>query len=338
MSSTQTTPDAAPVVRNYARLVSPQLIGSLLNFFFYGTLLIQVYIYRLCFPKDARSVKFVVYFIFFAMTVCTCLNAADVEYWFGSGFGDIDRFTNVRNARTYSLLVGPFIATLVQLFFACRIVVTRHSISLLAVLVGITALVQGAGGMGVGIVSYINTTRDMRRIIFIYLWLIAGAAADILIAIAMTCFLFTRPNASAPRDFLTSAVRLVVETNIFSTLVALVGLILFVCVPHRSFWVCPTMILPGVYANTLLVALNNRAFGRLESDSEAAPHAAPSTTLAFTSELATSENLFDSKRPTTRAETYHSGSTEMSFAPRDVVGLGSQSCASHMATEGECKA
>ncbi|KAJ6622764.1 hypothetical protein B0H10DRAFT_2012773, partial [Mycena sp. CBHHK59/15] len=40
-----------------SRRVSPQLIGSLLNLFFFGTLLIQVYVYRVCFPKDSFGFK-----------------------------------------------------------------------------------------------------------------------------------------------------------------------------------------------------------------------------------------------------------------------------------------
>ncbi|KAJ7710423.1 hypothetical protein B0H17DRAFT_914355, partial [Mycena rosella] len=111
------------------------LIGSLLNFFLFGTFLIQVYVYRLCFPKDSLAVKLLVYFIFLTMTVCTCLNAADVQFWFGTGFGDIARFTDARHSRFYTPLMGSFIAMLVQLFFCHRIVVIRRAAWPISVLV-----------------------------------------------------------------------------------------------------------------------------------------------------------------------------------------------------------
>ncbi|KAJ6589257.1 hypothetical protein B0H19DRAFT_1367666 [Mycena capillaripes] len=289
------SPETITIDENYAQVVTAQLIGSLLNFFFFGTLLIQVYVYRLCFPKDSLAVKCLVYFIFLAMTACTCLNAVDAEFWFGDGFGDIERFSDPRNSRIYVLLFGSFIALLVQLFFACRILTIQRAAWPLPLLVSIIALAQCAGGMGAGIVSYLdnsdNKSRDRQRTILVYLWLVAGAAADVLIAGTMTCFMLASAVVSAPRDIVKSAVRLVIETNVFSTVVALLGLVLYVGVPHTTYWVCPTMILPGIYANTLLIALNNRAIGRLD----ASPPRTASTSLAFSSHGHSTYNNRDSE-------------------------------------------
>ncbi|KAJ6562535.1 hypothetical protein B0H19DRAFT_846099, partial [Mycena capillaripes] len=97
------------------------LIGSLLNFFFFGILLVQV-----CAPlpscsTSCRIFSFVVYFIFFALTACLCLNAADVQFWFGTHFGDIESFLHPRHLWFYTPIMGSVIATLVQLFFCYRI-------------------------------------------------------------------------------------------------------------------------------------------------------------------------------------------------------------------------
>ncbi|KAJ7434276.1 hypothetical protein B0H11DRAFT_1938775 [Mycena galericulata] len=233
------------------------------QFFFFGMLLVQSYIYRLCFPKDSLGIKLLVYFILLATTVCTCLNAADVEFWFGTGFGDIARFDDPRNLRIYTPLLGSLIAMVVQMFFSFRM----------------SAMLQCTGGMGTGILSYMEAAmHDTMRTIFVYLWLIGRAAVDLLIAVTMTVLL--RPilkTSIAPRDIFKTAVRLIIETDALSAIAALLGLILYVGVPNTNYWTCPTMVLPAMYvhiyippirisnkpprntsANTLLLALNHR--------------------------------------------------------------------------------
>ncbi|KAJ7243913.1 hypothetical protein B0H12DRAFT_1129992 [Mycena haematopus] len=258
--STSLTATATP---NYAPLVSSQLIGSLLSFFFFGTLVIQVYVYRICFPKDSLFVKSVVYFIFLAMTVCTCLIAADVEAWFGRGFGNIAGLADARNSRFYNPLMGSFIGMFVQLFFSYRILSMKRAAWPFALLVGLLAFAQCAGGMGAGIVSYMDglegdAVHDSVGKILVDLWLIGGATVNVLIACTMTILL----RAGAVSEDCTCverAVRMVVESNILSVVAALLGLLLFYASPNTSYWVGPLMILPGIYANTLLVTLNTRA-------------------------------------------------------------------------------
>ncbi|KAJ7448779.1 hypothetical protein FB451DRAFT_1411205 [Mycena latifolia] len=274
MSSSQSPAAVEPALTlpNFGRIVSSQLIGSLLNFFFFGMLLVQVYVYRICFPKDSLAVKLLVYFIFLTMTVCTCLNAADVQFWFGAGFGDIARFADPGYSRFYTPLMGSFIAMLVQLFYCYRITVIRRTAWPLSVVIALISMAQCAGGMGGGIITFIaaNDAHDRPRTILVYIWLVGGAVADVVIAAAMTALLVNASSIPATRDAVRNIVRLTIETNAFSAIVAIVGLALFVGIPNTTYFICPTMILPGIYANTLLVTLNNRAITRMSASSSTA--------------------------------------------------------------------
>ncbi|KAJ7433890.1 hypothetical protein B0H11DRAFT_2208679 [Mycena galericulata] len=277
MDSTTQAPTTMPTNTSYAPIVTPQLIGSLLNFFFFGMLLVQSYIYRLCFPKDTLGMKFIVYFILLATTVCTCLNAADVEFWFGTGFGDIARFDDPRNSRIYMPLLGSLIAMLVQIFFSLRMAGMRTWP--ISVLVFLIAMLQCAGGMGTGILSYMEAAavHDTKRTVFVYLWLIGGAAVDLLIAVTMTILILKTPTA--PRDIVKTVVRLIIETNALSAIAAFLGLILYVGLPNTTYWTCPTMVLPAISANTLLLALNHRrADSEIESPTAATSAVYPPTT------------------------------------------------------------
>ncbi|KAJ7464195.1 hypothetical protein B0H11DRAFT_2240598 [Mycena galericulata] len=147
---------------------------------------------------------------------------------------------------------------LVQIFFAFRMAGMRHSIWPISVLVFLIAMSQCAGGMGTGILSYIEAAdvHDTKRTVFVYLWLIGGAAVDLLIAVTMTILILKTPTV--PRDIVKTVVRLIIETNALSAIAALLGLILYVGVPNTTYWICPTMVLPVISANTLLLALNHR--------------------------------------------------------------------------------
>ncbi|KAJ6609128.1 hypothetical protein B0H10DRAFT_2065603 [Mycena sp. CBHHK59/15] len=225
-----------PLPPNIGTITSSTLIGSLLNFFLFGTLLIQV-----C----KLAIKRIVYFVFLCMALCTCLNAADAHYWYASGFGDIVKFGQAGfSPSTRRSWVRVF----------------RTNAVWATALIALASFVQAAGGIGGGIKAYIaaNEQHDQTRTILVHMWLVGDAVADIGIAVAMT-HLLTKATEPQTRDLVRGVVRLVIETNMFCASVAIIGLVLFAALPTEDYFICLTMILPGIYANTLLVLLNNRA-------------------------------------------------------------------------------
>ncbi|KAJ7099044.1 hypothetical protein C8R43DRAFT_1048687 [Mycena crocata] len=253
-------PGLVPLPPNVGSITASPLLGSLLNFFLFGTLAVQVYVYRVCFPKDRLAIKWLVYLVALSMLVCTCLNAADAYYWWGSGFGDIVKFGDARFSPGYTPLWGSVIALAVQLFFCYRISVFGSGAMWWSGVIALVSMLQAAGGMGGGIKALIthNAQHDEIRTKLVYMWLVGDAVADLMIAVTMTTLLM---QASEPqtRDIVRGIIRLIIETNSFSASVAIVGLVLFAALPGTDYFVCPTMVLPGIYANTLLVLLNNRA-------------------------------------------------------------------------------
>ncbi|KAJ7449762.1 hypothetical protein B0H11DRAFT_2332106 [Mycena galericulata] len=233
MDSNTQAPTLILTNTGYAPIVTLQLIGSLLNFLFFGTLLVHPShpdVYRLCLPQDSLGIKLLVYFILFVATVCTCLNAADVEFWFGTGFGDIARFDDPRNSPIYTPLLGSLIAMLVQMFFSLRVAGMRTWP--ITVLVLLLAMLLCAGGMGTAILSYMEAAdvHDAKRTIFVHPWMIGGAAADLLIAATMIVLM----PPTDPCDIVKAAVRFIIKTDAVSAIAALLGLILYVGVPVRS--------------------------------------------------------------------------------------------------------
>ncbi|KAJ7250741.1 hypothetical protein C8J57DRAFT_679514 [Mycena rebaudengoi] len=261
-TTTNSTPTTPFVVNtpSYEHITSPPLIGSLLNFLLFGALAVQVYVYRVHSHQDALGLKFLVHFVFISMFVCMILNAVDVQYWFGAGFSDITRFATPRLNRFYTSIMGSFIGMVVQLYLSYRIIVLRRRLWALTTLIALISGAQCAGGMGSGILSYMKAEQvpDRTKTILLYIWIIGGATANLIIAVAMTLLLLKTTIVPSVQNIGTTVVRLFIEANSFSAITALISLILFFALPKASYYVCPMMILPGIYANTLLMTLINR--------------------------------------------------------------------------------
>ncbi|KAJ7839578.1 hypothetical protein B0H14DRAFT_3869710 [Mycena olivaceomarginata] len=244
MASSAALPPIPPTIGS---ITASQLIGSLLNFYLFGVLSVQVYVYHACFPKDKASIKYLVYLIFLFMALSTCLNAADAYFWYASGFGNLIQFSKAHISPFYTPIGGSIIASVIQMFFCYRIWIIKKSAVYLSIAIAIISLIQAIGGLGGGIKA---------------MWLIGDACADVMIAGTMTVLLTqaSRENHRQTNDLVKRIVRLIIETNALSASVAIISLILFAGVPGTNYFICPTMILPGIYANTLLVTFNNRAF------------------------------------------------------------------------------
>jgi len=72
-------------------------------------------------------------------------------------------------------------------------------------------------------------------------------------------------NDAFRNNALTKIVRLVVETNMVTTVTGIVALLMIIIYPSQNWYTCPATVLGKLYSNTLLVSLNNRISIRDES-------------------------------------------------------------------------
>ncbi|KAJ7075503.1 hypothetical protein B0H15DRAFT_956421 [Mycena belliarum] len=82
------------------------LVGSLLNFFFFGMLVIQTSTTSASIMIRASSNASVLYFILLLEGSSVCVNGWDVHHWFAVSFGDLSALQNPRNAPFYAGVVG----------------------------------------------------------------------------------------------------------------------------------------------------------------------------------------------------------------------------------------
>ncbi|KAJ7168708.1 hypothetical protein C8R46DRAFT_1191455 [Mycena filopes] len=270
MSSANSLPSAQTIFSElYFQNPTSKLIGLLLNYFLVGTLLVQFYIYRTCFPRDMLVIKMLVYFVLFACVFC---GLCETLYVIGVISGAFETFTGSQYLWFASPVFGALMATLVQLFYCFRMVTLCKRVWPLASLIGLVAIAEWAVTLASVVLQWNGSVvADRHRTILFYFYFVAGAITDVLIAAIMTTLLL-RGGSMVPqtRGLVKNIVRLIIETNTLTAIAGLLAILMFLCAPQTLYYLSPTLLIPGIYANTLLVVLNERAVMRLASSDDAA--------------------------------------------------------------------
>ncbi|KAK0454285.1 hypothetical protein EV421DRAFT_408663 [Armillaria borealis] len=254
----QPVPDGYPI----EMLSGPLIIGYLLHWGLFGTLSVQLYLYYLAFPKDKKFTKCLVYGIYIVEFVQTMLVTYNAFATFGYGFGDIDALTAIYSGWLTVPIMSGIVACVGQVFYAYRIFILSRSrtvptlITCVSLTSAVAAIITGIYTFEAGDVTKLDNRKTATAS---GIWCGASALCDIIIAICMTYYLMrSNPSFRQTRMLVTKLIRLSIETGSVTALVALVTGILFLAFPHKTFYGAPVLIVPKLYANTVLVVLNSR--------------------------------------------------------------------------------
>ncbi|KAF5329725.1 hypothetical protein D9619_009481 [Psilocybe cf. subviscida] len=249
MTSNATT-IAANIPADIAATTAPQLIGTLFNWLLFGVLSVQTYVYYLNFANDNIWSKVAVYGTYIFEIVQTAMTAADLYFWFASGFGNMSHIGNVNISPADTPILCGIIAAVVQFFFAYRIFTLRRAYWWISLLIVLAFKLQEYSRFHENL--YFPQSFDV--------WLIGDTVCDVLIAGTMSWIFFVtrREGSHHGNRILGRLVRLIVETNTLTAGMALLSFICYVTLPNSPLFVCTTLIMGKLYSNTLLVTFNNR--------------------------------------------------------------------------------
>jgi len=259
-----TDPSSIPIPPNISEITGPLLFGPIVNWALYGVLCVQIYVYSYNFPQDKPIVKFIAYFVFVVETVQTALSGADVYYWFVQGFGNMERLTEAHFAPIDIPIIHAIVAPVVKGYFCYRIWTLNKRLLKLCIVIALNTLVSLVGAAWGGIAVLKTGKFSSVSGASLYVWSISSALADILITTAMMLLLIrARCDGGRFSNFvMLRLVRLTIETNALTTVVAIATIIFYAAIPHHIYFVFTTGICGKLYTNTLLVSLNNRIYFR----------------------------------------------------------------------------
>ncbi|KDR67926.1 hypothetical protein GALMADRAFT_105210 [Galerina marginata CBS 339.88] len=124
----------------------------MLSWTLYGALSVQVYLYYIAFPKDRIHSKLLVYGLFVIETLQSMLIGRDMFLTFAIGFANVSELTNVNHSWFTMPILGGFVASVVQFFYAYRIMVLAKS-KFVASLCLKLSIMQCAGALIDGVLS-----------------------------------------------------------------------------------------------------------------------------------------------------------------------------------------
>ncbi|KAJ7451702.1 hypothetical protein FB451DRAFT_1566202, partial [Mycena latifolia] len=263
--STMSAPSSLPPIPpNISSLTAPLIIGELLGTYLFGVLTVQFYLYHLNFPDDPKYIKWLVYIVFLLDLAATTMSFADSYHWFAAGFGNLLAIDDIWLSAFDTPMIGAMLASIVQCFYCYRLWTLNKYTAPVCILVVLIALAQVTAGIYGAVVGHIAVTFSKagpKVLAAAYVVNIGAAAADVLIAVSMTILLSRSRTKHAQTDFIVKKIiNLTVETNLLSSTLAVLTVILLVGVPNTNYFTCPSIILGKIYSNSLLLMLNNRKF------------------------------------------------------------------------------
>ncbi|KAJ7151020.1 hypothetical protein C8R46DRAFT_1123213 [Mycena filopes] len=286
MVSVLTPPPDNPSREDIIWLAGPRLIGLVLNWWLFGALTVQVYVYHVNFAKDKNILKLIVYGVYLLDWVQTALATYDAFQWFVYGWGSIPALYGLYTAFLNVPALSSIIGAIVQVFFGWRIFCLSRSWIIFTGII-LLALLQLGGGGAVAYYLYTDAsevTRSDGLVRAVGVRLGGSAVVDTVIAVFMTYYLVRSRNRvlliSSTNTVLTRLVQLTIETGTITAIAAVVDLIFFLKA-HNGLHQVSGVLLCKLYSNTLLVLFNNRLTTPKENIIDIGTSA--DTTIAFAS-------------------------------------------------------
>ncbi|TFK98760.1 hypothetical protein BDV98DRAFT_606549 [Pterulicium gracile] len=244
-------------------LVGPPLIGTFLAAILLGIYLMQVYIYFKNFYKDRKLLKLLVSGVCFIEIVHMAVVVQGVYEMSVLDFMHPERF--------YKMTPGLYIAAyilgvthlIIPIFLVYRIRVLTQSVWLV-VFLGPLAIARGIISIALSVISH--SLGSVTAFSANYTWLIMlslslGVLTDLLLSGVMVLLLHRKRKNSISKETGRVMVKLIlytVESGAITALVSLMTLIVLVAMPKNYAWVGFLIVVPKVYANTLMASLNGR--------------------------------------------------------------------------------
>ncbi|KAJ3569669.1 hypothetical protein NP233_g4900 [Leucocoprinus birnbaumii] len=254
-------PPRAPLV------LGPPIIGVTLNWFLFGILIMQYFMYLNTPNKDKKWLRFAVHFMMALDTAQTLMTMDDIFFWYVYNFGNYNALLEFNIATIDGPLIDALIMLTVQLVYSWRVwVLGRWRI--VPTITIFLAFVSCACGMFIGINDIIVDPISAVRFKPVELtWLFASAVTDVTIACSMAYLLVRYRREKSSKSTMTLVKRillLTLETNAVTAALAIALICGFLITsiepPKTNVYMPIGYIIGKMYSNCFMVLLNQRIY------------------------------------------------------------------------------
>ncbi|KLO15625.1 hypothetical protein SCHPADRAFT_938602 [Schizopora paradoxa] len=256
----------------------PLFIGIILNYFFFGILIHQLYDYNKNYPNDKWPIRWMVYIVCILDMLQTGFTTQFAWFYCIQNWGNFDVFTTSATfawTASFMPIMAGLISMIVQFFYAWRIwVLGGRWLRMISAAIGVIAFTQSLCAL-IGGIMYDVLGFDVAppsTVPYFTVWLAGSFTADVLIAGSMTIIFVkvkTRSSYDKTNNVINTLIRHVVETAAITAVAAGVDIVLFITSRNQTQgYTDPALVLGKLYTNCLLANLNNRRNLMSSSDSE----------------------------------------------------------------------
>ncbi|KAH8917070.1 hypothetical protein BT69DRAFT_676708 [Atractiella rhizophila] len=233
-------------------------VGSIITFVLSGWTLHQALAYFNNYPNDSWRIKAVVGVLAFLNTLHVIFTSHNLYHWTVIKFGHLEEFNIVPFSYGANFGVLGLTTAIVQIWYASRIYVLSGRKKIFPIIVTFLAIFQLGWSFGAMIRNGFILKKQSEFHTFsygAYSWLLSAGLADFIIVVSMIFYLTkTRQGFNGTTAIISRIIRLTLETNLLTSILAILDLILFLSI--QSGWnVAINISLTPLYINSLLTLL-----------------------------------------------------------------------------------
>ncbi|KAI0066610.1 hypothetical protein BV25DRAFT_1912664 [Artomyces pyxidatus] len=266
--STNGSAPAVFIVPRPSTVIGPLFVGNAINCLLMGTLVVQVYIFYVNFPRERLRIRLLVYGLLFLDILQTIFGLHLAWTWMIAGWNNPALLEQpvLWPGATIPIMCG-LVSGIVQLFYAWQIWSLSKTVIMRAIacLIVLVALCQSFSSIIAS--SLLLTSLTLENYLKLFpgfeVWLAGSFVADILISCSMIWTLYHAKTGTLWPQSHTLINRLIVNTirtGSVTAVCAAVDLALFVGLSDGNYHLAPAYILGKLYSNSLMATLNARKF------------------------------------------------------------------------------
>ncbi|KAI0755251.1 histone acetylation protein-domain-containing protein [Daedaleopsis nitida] len=257
------------------------LVGLVVGACLYGVTLLQTYGLSSTIPaetivlngarnyaNDAKSIKALVVILTVLDTLHLILCTKAIYWYLVSNFGDVDNLDVTSWSMALQTDCNGLIGLIVETFFARRVWMMSRNWLITGIIVVLACLhfasdgsvLASANFAGLGVVFTVESFSKFGRLTWVTsVGLGSAAVSDILIAIAMCYYLYTKRTGLRRTDSVVTTLMVYsINSGLTTSIIASICVVTFAAMPTNFIWLSFFWIMGKCYVNSFLALLNSR--------------------------------------------------------------------------------
>ncbi|KAJ7130789.1 hypothetical protein C8R43DRAFT_1025004 [Mycena crocata] len=271
---------------NFNATIGPEEVGVIVGAWMFGMFTLQAFNYFSYFPNDRRSLKIMVGALWILELVHVILSCVGLYDTTVTHFGEGENVLFIHKAIGLSLIISALVGPGVQIFFADRVRILSGRL-LIPVVCWILSVVRAISLVAVCAATLVTPFIPAFKAKWDWLVLASigvSTTVDVVIATSLCVLLWQRRSRSSVKstqETIDSLLAWTINTGVLTSAASIMMLIFFVTMANFA-WLTMLLVIPRLFANSLLASLNSRNKIRNDANTHLVVNGAHSSSGAVT--------------------------------------------------------